>query len=115
MQKVIEILFDLDRNMNNGGQRYNNRNQNGNGSGYQGSSPTSGMYSMPPPAYMMQGQSQDGNIQSLLNNKFFQTNRPPTNNPCAYQSMGPAPTAYGQYAVPYAYQPYTPPTAAVQQ
>lgn len=77
------------------------------------------MYSQmqPQQQYMMQsGPQSDANIQSLLNNKFFQTNRPPTNNPCAYQSMG-APSPYGQYAtVPYAaYQPYSPPTATVQQ
>ncbi|XP_044737301.1 ATP-dependent RNA helicase dbp2-like [Chrysoperla carnea] len=104
-------------NNRNNGQRYNNNRNNGN-SGYHSSS-SNGMYSQmqPQQQYMMQsGPQSDANIQSLLNNKFFQTNRPPTNNPCAYQSMG-APSPYGQYAtVPYAaYQPYSPPTAAVQQ
>lgn len=74
----------------------------------------------PMPQYMnvMPANSAEG-MQSILNSKFFQTRGlPNTTNPCAYQSMGGAQTAYNQYTAPlsYTYTPYTqPPTAAVQQ
>ncbi|XP_043280347.1 DEAD-box ATP-dependent RNA helicase 20-like isoform X2 [Venturia canescens] len=110
-----------------GGPRYQGRTGNsgaGNGGGYQGSrinnrqnqaygaTPNGqGMYSMPPPFIMPSGGHTDTSIQSLVNNKFFQTNRPPPPpaNPCAYQSM-----SYGQFQAvpPYGY-PY-PPTPVQQ-
>lgn len=93
-------------------QRYNNQQRQTYSAHHGASTPTNqGMYSMPP-QYMMPPGSDS--IQSLINNKFFQTNRPPPQtNPCAYQSMGQGP--YGQFAppMPYTY-PYTQP-AAVQQ
>ena len=77
-----------------------------------------GMYTMPHHQYMMPApQSADG-IQSLMNNKFFQTRGlPSTSNPCGYQSIGQGQGPYNQYsATPLQYYPYTqPPTAAVQQ
>lgn len=91
--------------------RYNNQ-QRQTYSAHGASTPTNnGIYSMPP-QFMMPPNSE--NIQSLLNNKFFQTNRPPPQtNPCAYQSMGQSP--FGQYGppMPYTY-PYTQPTAVQQ-
>ncbi|XP_015517910.1 uncharacterized protein [Neodiprion pinetum] len=87
------------------GNRYNSR-QNG----FNGNQNGQGMYSMPPPFMMPPGSHTDAGIQSLVNNKFFQTNRPPPGtNPCAYQSMG-----YGQFqpVSPYGY-PY-PPTPVQQ-
>lgn len=90
-----------------------NRNMNAarpNG-GYAGNQNNQGMYSMPPPFMMPSGGHTDSGIQSLVNNKFFQTNRPPppAANACAYQSMG-----YGQFQAvsPYGY-PY-PPTPVQQ-
>lgn len=69
------------------------------------------MYSMPPPFMMPSaGGHTDSGMQSLVNNKFFQTNRPPPNTgACAYQSMG-----YSQFQAvpPYTY-PY-PPTPVQQ-
>ncbi|XP_015111886.1 DEAD-box ATP-dependent RNA helicase 20 isoform X1 [Diachasma alloeum] len=106
---------------NQGQQRYQNRPN-----GYQGSRMNSaprqngyptpgnqngqGLYSMPPPFIMPSGGHADSGIQSIVNNKFFQTNRPPpTANACAYQSM-----SYGQFQAvpPYGY-PY-PPTPVQQ-
>lgn len=87
------------------GNRFHNR-QNGYNSNQNGQS----MYSMPPPFMMPSGGHTDSGIQSLVNNKFFQTNRPPPNTgACAYQSMG-----YGQFQAvpPYGY-PY-PPTPVQQ-
>lgn len=70
------------------------------------------LYTMTP-QFMMQP-SQDP-IQPIINNKFFQTNRPPPQtNPCAYQSMSQNPFGpYGQFAAPMPYT-YTPPTAVQQ-
>ncbi|XP_012244482.1 uncharacterized protein LOC117164123 [Bombus vancouverensis nearcticus] len=69
------------------------------------------VYSMPPPFMMPSaGGHTDSGMQSLVNNKFFQTNRPPPNTgACAYQSMG-----YSQFQAvpPYTY-PY-PPTPVQQ-
>ncbi|KAL2748709.1 DEAD-box ATP-dependent RNA helicase 20-like isoform X1 [Vespula maculifrons] len=87
------------------GNRYNSR-QNGYSSGQNGQN----VYSMPPAFIMPSGGHTDSGIQSLVNNKFFQTNRPPPNTgACAYQSMG-----YGQFQAvpPYGY-PY-PPTQVQQ-
>ncbi|KAK0168720.1 hypothetical protein PV327_002494 [Microctonus hyperodae] len=92
--------YQGNRNMNTG-QRQN---------GYAGNQNGQGIYSMPPPFIMPSGGHNDTGIQSLVNNKFFQTNRPPpTANACAYQSMG-----YGQFQAvsPYGY-PY-PPTPVQQ-
>lgn len=93
-------------------QRYNQR-QNYTGPP-QANSP--GMYTMQH-QYMIQPQA-DG-MQSIMNNKFFQTRGLPNGtNPCGYQSIGQGQTPYNQYSAPvqYAYPPYTqPPTAAVQQ
>ncbi|XP_014234831.1 DEAD-box ATP-dependent RNA helicase 20-like isoform X2 [Trichogramma pretiosum] len=73
-----------------------------------------GMYSIPQ-AFMMPSAAAaaatDSTLQSIVNNKFFQTNRPPTTaNPCAYQSA----MSYGQFQAvpPYGY-PY-PPTPVQQ-
>ncbi|XP_015595573.1 DEAD-box ATP-dependent RNA helicase 20 isoform X2 [Cephus cinctus] len=88
------------------GNRFNSRQNNGYGS----SQNNQGMYSIPPPFMMPPGGHTDSSIQSLVNNKFFQTNRPPPGtNACAYQSMG-----YGQFQAvpPYGY-PY-PPTPVQQ-
>lgn len=74
-----------------------------------------------PAQYMMTGPggTPDAGMQSILNNKFFQTNRLASGtNPCAYQSMSQGQAPYNQYSAPmqYAYSPYTqPPAAAVQQ
>lgn len=88
------------------GNRYHNRQNayNGNQTGGQN------VYSMPPPFMMPSNGHTDSGMQSLVNNKFFQTNRPPPNTgACAYQSMG-----YGQFQAvsPYSY-PY-PPTPVQQ-
>lgn len=88
------------------GSRYHNRQNayNGNQTGGQN------VYSMPPPFMMPSGGHTDSGMQSLVNNKFFQTNRPPPNTgACAYQSMG-----YSQFQAvpPYSY-PY-PPTPVQQ-
>ncbi|XP_017879415.1 DEAD-box ATP-dependent RNA helicase 20 [Ceratina calcarata] len=88
------------------GNRYNrqnayNANQTAGGQG---------VYSMPPPFMMPSGGHTDSGMQSLVNNKYFQTNRPPPNTgACAYQSMG-----YSQFQAvpPYSY-PY-PPTPVQQ-
>ncbi|KAI4470160.1 atp-dependent rna helicase dbp3 [Holotrichia oblita] len=94
-------------------QRYNQR-QNYAGPP-QANSP--GMYTMPH-QYMMPPPQTDG-MQSIMNNKFFQTRGlPNSTNPCGYQSIGQGQAPYNQYSAPmqYAYPPYTqPPTAAVQQ
>ncbi|KAK9701689.1 Helicase conserved C-terminal domain [Popillia japonica] len=94
-------------------QRYNQR-QNYAGPP-QANSP--GMYTMPH-QYMMPPPQTDG-MQTIMNNKFFQTRGlPNSTNPCGYQSIGQGQAAYNQYSAPmqYAYPPYTqPPTAAVQQ
>lgn len=84
-----------------GGQRFNNRTQNFNGTQASAPSPHHGMYSVPPP--FMLPNSTDANMQSILSNKFFQSTRPPPQaNPCAYQSM--AASAFSQYQpMPYAY------------
>ncbi|EZA54645.1 hypothetical protein DMN91_007010 [Ooceraea biroi] len=87
------------------GNRFQNR-QNGFNGGQNGPN----VYSMPPPFMMPSGGHADSGIQNLVNNKFFQTNRPPPNaGACAYQSMG-----YGQFQAvpPYGY-PY-PPTPVQQ-
>lgn len=87
------------------GNRFQNR-QNG----YNGNQNGPNVYSMPPPFMMPSGGHADSGIQNLVNNKFFQTNRPPPNaGACAYQSMG-----YGQFQAvpPYGY-PY-PPTPVQQ-
>lgn len=83
------------------GNRFHNNRQNSFNNGQNGPN----VYSMPPPFMMPSGGHTDSGIQSLVNNKFYQTNRPPPNaGACAYQSMG-----YGQFqAVPpygYPYQP----------
>ncbi|XP_033333911.1 uncharacterized protein LOC117224850 [Megalopta genalis] len=88
------------------GNRYHNR-QNTYSSSQTGGQ---GVYSMPPPFMMPSNGHTDSGMQSLVNNKFFQTNRPPPNTgACAYQSMG-----YGQFQAvpPYSY-PY-PPTPVQQ-
>ncbi|XP_011695259.1 PREDICTED: DEAD-box ATP-dependent RNA helicase 20-like [Wasmannia auropunctata] len=87
------------------GNRFQNR-QNG----FSGNQSGPNVYSMPPPFMMPSGGHADSGIQNLVNNKFFQTNRPPPNaGACAYQSMG-----YGQFQAvpPYGY-PY-PPTPVQQ-
>lgn len=87
------------------GNRFQNR-QNG----YNGNQNGPNVYSMPPPFMMPSSGHADSGIQNLVNNKFFQTNRPPPNaGACAYQSMG-----YGQFQAvpPYGY-PY-PPTPVQQ-
>lgn len=87
------------------GNRFQNRQNSFNG-GQNGPN----MYSMPPPFMMPSGGHADSGIQNLVNNKFFQTTRPPPNaGACAYQSMG-----YGQFQAvpPYGY-PY-PPTPVQQ-
>lgn len=69
------------QNLSNGAA-YNNGNQSNVGQG---------MYSMPPPQYIMPSGHTDSGIQSLVNNKFFQPSRAPppqAANACAYQSMG---------------------------
>lgn len=88
------------------GNRYHNRQNTYSGNQTGGQS----MYSMPPPFMMPSGGHTDSGMQSLVNNKFFQTNRPPPNTgACAYQSMG-----YGQFqAVPSYSYPY-PPTPVQQ-
>lgn len=76
------------------------------------------MYTVPPPAYMMPpGPPSDG-LQSIINHKFFQSNRlPNTANPCAYQSMGQGQGPYNQFQgpLPYTYQYTQQPATAVQQ
>lgn len=87
------------------GNRFHNR-QNGFSAGQNGPN----VYSMPPPFMMPSSGHTDSGIQNLVNNKFFQTNRPPPNaGACAYQSM-----SYGQFQAmpPYGY-PY-PPTPVQQ-
>ncbi|XP_018399400.1 PREDICTED: ATP-dependent RNA helicase DBP2-like [Cyphomyrmex costatus] len=87
------------------GNRFQNR-QNG----FNGNQSGPNVYSMPPPFMMPSSGHADSGIQNLVNNKFFQTNRPPPNaGACAYQSMG-----YGQFQAvpPYGY-PY-PPTPVQQ-
>ncbi|XP_022910830.1 uncharacterized protein [Onthophagus taurus] len=96
-------------------QRYNQRQA------YSGPQPPNnpGMYTMPHQYMMPPPQTNDG-LQSIMNNKFFQTRGLPNNaNPCGYQSLGQGQGPYNQYSGPVqyaAYPPYTqPPTAAVQQ
>lgn len=87
----------------------NNRFQNRQ-NGFSGGQNGPNVYSMPPPFIMPSNGHADSGIQNLVNNKFFQTNRPPPNaGACAYQSMG-----YGQFQAvpPYGY-PY-PPTPVQQ-
>lgn len=85
--------------------RFNNNYANSQG-GHSGQ-----MFNMPPP-FMMQPTA-DGGVQSLINNKFFQTNRPPqASGACAYQSM--SPSAYGGYQTPMAYYGYSQPQAVQQ-
>lgn len=88
------------------GNRFQNR-QNGFSGGQNGPN----MYSMPPPFMMPSGGHAESGIQNLVNNKFFQANRPPPNaGACAYQSMG----HYSQFqAVPTYGYPY-PPTPVQQ-
>lgn len=88
------------------GNRFQNR-QNGFNGGQNGPN----VYSMPPPFMMPSGGHAESGIQNLVNNKFFQTNRPPPNaGACAYQSMG----HYSQFqAVPTYGYPY-PPTPVQQ-
>ncbi|XP_031834066.1 uncharacterized protein LOC116427636 isoform X1 [Nomia melanderi] len=89
------------------GSRYHNRQSTYNGSQTAGGQ---NVYSMPPPFMIPSNGHTDSGMQSLVNNKFFQTNRPPPNTgACAYQSMG-----YGQFQAvpPYSY-PY-PPTPVQQ-
>lgn len=89
--------------------RYNNRFNNNYANGQGG--PNGQMFNMPPP-FMMQPTA-DGGVQSLINNKFFQTNRPPqASGACAYQSM--SPSAYGGYQTPVAYYGYSQPQAVQQ-
>ncbi|XP_054289065.1 uncharacterized protein LOC129004487 isoform X1 [Macrosteles quadrilineatus] len=103
------------------GQNRNSYGQNQvrNGGGYQGqrfnrqqnyveNGQHQGMFTVPPP-YMLQHNS-DAGVQSLINHKFFQPNRPPPANPCAYQSGY---AAQYQPAMPYTYQFSQP--QAVQQ
>jgi len=87
------------------GQRFNNRFNGQNGGGNQG------MFNMPPPFLVQPGS--DG-VQSLINNKFFQTNRPPpSSNACAYQSI--SPSAFGGFQPPMThYYSYTQPQAVQQ-
>uniref|UniRef100_A0A1B6M409 RNA helicase n=1 Tax=Graphocephala atropunctata TaxID=36148 RepID=A0A1B6M409_9HEMI len=86
------------------GQRFN-RQQN-----YVDNGQAQGMYTIPPP-YMIPPNS-DAGVQSIINHKFFQPNRPPPqNNPCAYQSGYAA--QYHQPTLPYTYQYSQPQT--VQQ
>ncbi|KAG8325872.1 hypothetical protein J6590_055769 [Homalodisca vitripennis] len=86
------------------GQRFN-RQQN-----YVDNGQAQGMYTVPPP-YMLPPNS-DAGVQSLINHKFFQPNRPPPQtNPCAYQSGYAA--QYHQPALPYTYQ-YSQPQAVQQ-
>ncbi|XP_012273573.1 DEAD-box ATP-dependent RNA helicase 20 [Orussus abietinus] len=97
------------QNRTNGyqGNRFNSRQQQ---NGYVGGQSSQSVYSMPPPFMMPPNGHTDSGIQSLVNNKFFQANRPPpATNACAYQSMG-----YGQFQAvpPYGY-PY-PPTPVQQ-
>ncbi|XP_072762880.1 uncharacterized protein [Anoplolepis gracilipes] len=89
------------------GNRFQNRQNNGFSGGQNGPN----VYSMPPPFMMPSGGHADSGIQNLVNNKFFQTNRPPPNaGACAYQSMG----HYSQFqAVPTYGYPY-PPTPVQQ-
>lgn len=97
-------------NYNNGNQRYSHRQTYGHHTNANAS-----MYTMPP-QYMLQPSPNDG-MQSIINNKFFQSSRlPNTVNPCAYQSMGQG-QSFNQYSapVPYTYQYTQPPAAAVQQ
>jgi hypothetical protein len=58
-------------------------------------------------------------IQSIINHKFFQSNRlPNTTNPCAYQSMGQGQAGpYSQFPgpLPYTYSYTQQPPTAVQQ
>lgn len=71
-----------------------------------------------PQQYMMANPTAtDAGMQSILNNKFFQTSRLPSSaNPCAYQSMGQGQNPYNQYSAPMQYTySYTQPPAAVQQ
>ncbi|KAH0816451.1 hypothetical protein GEV33_006340 [Tenebrio molitor] len=112
----------------NGGRPYGNNsrgynNQRFNRQAYggppQASSPN--MYhTVAPPAYMMQAApaAPDG-IQSIINHKFFQSNRlPNTTNPCAYQSMGQGQAGpYSQFPgpLPYTYSYTQQPPTAVQQ
>lgn len=115
-QNFLLIFLFLDNqprnNYGGGNQRYSHRQPYTN---HANANPN--MYQMPP-HYMLQPSPNDG-MQSILNNKFFQSNRlPSTVNPCAYQSaMGQGQSAYNQYStpVPYAYQYTQPPAAAVQQ
>ncbi|XP_034948392.1 DEAD-box ATP-dependent RNA helicase 20-like isoform X2 [Chelonus insularis] len=96
---------------NSGYQNNRNMNTPRQNPTYNGNQNGQGVYSMPPPFLMPSGGHTESGIQSLVSNKFFQTNRPPpTANPCAYQSMG-----YGQFhqaVSPYGY-PY-PPTPVQQ-
>ncbi|CAL7938764.1 unnamed protein product [Xylocopa violacea] len=89
------------------GSRYHNRQNAYNTNQTAGGQ---SVYSMPPPFMMPSSGHTDSGMQSLVNNKFFQTNRPPPNTgACAYQSMG-----YSQFQAvpPYSY-PY-PPTPVQQ-
>lgn len=112
------------RNYNNQ-QRYQRQNnysagpsQAGNSNMYHHGIPTQA-YIVPAAAAAAAGT--DAGMQSIINHKFFQSNRlSNTSNPCAYQSLtqAAAPAPYNQFAgaVPYTYQSYAqPPTAAVQQ
>ncbi|XP_012542318.1 DEAD-box ATP-dependent RNA helicase 20 isoform X2 [Monomorium pharaonis] len=103
------------------GNRFQSNRQNtfgggGNQQQQQNQTPNQHVYSAMPPPFMMPSGAAghaDSGIQSLVNNKFFQTaatNRaPPNAGACAYQSMG-----YGQFQAvpPYGY-PY-PPTPVQQ-
>ncbi|KAK9891977.1 hypothetical protein WA026_017460 [Henosepilachna vigintioctopunctata] len=100
--------------------RYNNQRFNRqNYSNHQGGNPNMYHHQMAAQPYMMQQAGGPDPMHSIINHKFFQSNRiPNANNPCAYQSISQGQTQpYNQYPGPvqYTYQFTQPPTAAVQQ
>jgi len=106
------------RNNYGGNTRYNSQQQRyGRQNFNQSGNPN--MYQMPAQPYMMQQTGGPDPMQSIMNHKFFQSNRiPSASNPCAYQSISQGQSApYSQYpgAVQYATYQFTQPTAAVQQ
>lgn len=122
MKVSNQIFFKGNNPRNYNGQRYNQRQNQQTYSGPPAATNNPNMYAMPPPQYMMSSPAgtPDGNIQNLMNNKFFQTGRMAGGtNPCAYQSMGQNQGPYNQYSAPMQYAPYSPytqpPAAAVQQ
>nr|XP_018916161.1 PREDICTED: DEAD-box ATP-dependent RNA helicase 20-like [Bemisia tabaci] len=78
-------------------QSYNRKNNSNYGNG-------GDMYSLPPPsASSYSVQSNDDSVNSLVNHKFFQPNRPPPMNACGFQSSYNHP----QFAAPMSYPQYT--------